>query len=267
MWFHPEDKTAPVLDAEKHVHSKHGNRHGSPEAGHLPPKAVVFCLGLGMTLLEEQFETQLLMEMLPGFITKSKVLGIKDRPEVCYLHGGYGGPQAASTVETLRVLGVQEILLVGLCGGFAPEVRVGDLLCPPTIRSEEGTSWHYLAHPELAQVNSPYSQEEMEGFWQARGRRMWHLPTVTTDAVYRQTFFKEALWREKGLAGVDMEASTVVNLCTVYGLKSTVLFMVSDQHPQSPGEPPWAWGGEGYREQLEDFVIGSVEFSRRRGTA
>lgn len=255
-WYFSEDRTPPVLSADRHVRSKH---RGGEEAG-LPPRAVVFCLGKGLPVLEENFSTRLLLESLPGFITHSKVLGVPGQDGVCFLHGGYGGPQIACTVETLHVLGVRELFLAGLCGGFGTDSRVGDVLLPEKIRSEDGVSRHYGEDPEFAAVNGPASAARLPAFFRGRGFRVKAENTVTTDAVYRQTFYKEALWREMGCSAVDMEAAALVNLCNYYGMKSTVALMVSDRHPLHEGDPPWAWGSDDFGALRDRFITSCVEF-------
>ena len=47
---------------------------------------------------------------------------------------------------------------------------------------------------------------------------------VSSDAVYRQTFYKERLWRERGAACVEMETSAVFYLTPVAsdGFRSTL---------------------------------------------
>jgi purine-nucleoside phosphorylase len=68
------------------------------------------------------------------------------------------------------------------------------------------------------------------------------LPIVTTDAVYRQTFHKEALWREKGAVGVDMETSAVFSISRLKGIEAVMVMIVSDVHPLSPEEKTdWKW--------------------------
>lgn len=255
-WFFSEDHTLPVIGAEAQIRSKY------PETGivPLPPRAVVFCLGKGLPVLEENFATHLILEQLPGFITHSRVLGMKGFPEVCFLHGGYGGPQIACAVETLRVLGVKELFLVGLCGGFGEDTQVGDVLVPERVWSEEGVSRHYIETPGFAKVNSPAPLEELVSFFQKQGFRAALKNTVTTDAVYRQTYYKEALWREMGCHGVDMEASAFVNLCNYYGLKSSVALMVSDRHPLHQGDPPWGWGGLDFQELRDRFIVACIKY-------
>ena len=120
-WFSPQDHSAPVIHPEKHAQSKYP---GQPLPA-LPRQAVVFCLGKGLPLLQERFALSLALDQLPGFITHSPVVPGGGRAPHLLPPRGYGAPQAACTVETLHALGVRELLLVGLCGGFSPELRVG----------------------------------------------------------------------------------------------------------------------------------------------
>ena len=127
-WYTPGE---PILSPGKQIESKYPGM----KIPVLPARAVVFCLGKGMPVLKEHYSCHQLMEKLPGFITHSEVLGIKDNPDVCFLHGGYAAPQIACTVETLHVLGVKEVFLVGLCGGFTPHLSVGDVILPDKVWS------------------------------------------------------------------------------------------------------------------------------------
>lgn len=260
-WFDPMDQTSPVIEPGAHIQSKYPGM----EMPTLPENAVVFCLGKGMAVVEGRFSVQTRMEKLPGFITHSKVDMVTGHAGVCFLHGGYGAPQAACTVETLHALGVKELLLVGLCGGFHPSLQVGDVVIPQKIWSEEGTSLHYREKTGFVELPSPRVRELTSHFAKA-GFSVENLPTVTTDAVYRQTYQKEALWRELGCAGVDMEASAVGAVCAYYGMSCTVALLVSDKHPQTPEEPSWKWGSDRYGQQLEQYIAGCVEFALKENT-
>ena len=122
-----------------------------------------------------------------------------------------------------------------MCGAFSEELRAGDILVPPLAFSEEGTSRHYF--------------EQTDSF--APGREAYaelckipdckNLPIVSTDGVYRQTFYKEALWREKGAAAVDMETSAVLAVTQYLGISAAAVLMVSDCHPLYDGAPAWKW--------------------------
>lgn len=257
MWYFSNDNSPPVIQPGPCIQSK----YSSTEIPALPSKAVVFCLGKGLPVLEERFSTCLLMEELPGFITHSKVLRVSEHPDVCFLHGGYGSPQIACTMETLHALGVKEAFLIGLCGGFGEDTQVGAILLPEKIWSEEGCSRHYYEAPRFAQVNSPQPLAKLAEFLEKRGFCVRLKNTVTTDAVYRQTYYKEALWRKMGCEAVDMEASAFVSLCNYYGMKSTVALMVSDRHPLHEGDPAWVWGSDSFRETRDNFIAACVSFS------
>lgn len=254
-----DDHTPPVFTAERHIHSKHVSGPGVC----LPKRAVAFCLGRGLPLLEERFDARPLMESLPGFITHSPVLKVRDRENLCFLDGGRGAPQAACTVETLHALGVTELLVVGLCGAFGEDVEVCDVLLPERLLCEEGTSRHYFPDPEFVRPEPVLPPKEAASFLVRRGFSVKRRDTVTTDAVYRQTFYKEALWREKGCGGVDMEASAMASLCGYYGMKCSVLLMASDKHPLSPDAPPWNWGNENFAKRRDDFIESCIELGLR----
>lgn len=256
-WYFPEDKTSPVFTAYNHIRRKF------PEGRvpKLPPRAVLFCLGRGLPVLRERFQTETLLEELTGFITHTPVYKVRGHDSVCFLHGGYGAPQATTTLESIRALGVEEILVVGLCGIFVPDLQVGDILLPKRILSEEGTSLHYKEELGFAQTSPPQAPRALADFLREKGFTAAERDTVTTDAPYRQTFHKEALWRGQGCAGVDMEASALVNLCAYYGMKSAVALMASDKHPVHEGDKPWAWGSLDFNGLRDDFIAACIAYS------
>lgn len=202
-WFNPNDTTRPVFTAEEHIRGK--NLPGIWEA--LPDRAVVFFLGKGFPVLEEAFPTEEVLATLPGFITHSRVLRVTGHEDVCFVHGGYGAPQAVCAVE------------------------------------------------------SPFPIETLAAYLQAQFFTVRQQNTVTTDAPYRQTYHKEALWREMGCAAVDMEASAFVNLCRYYGKKCAVALMVSDRHPLYEGAPPWQWGNADFAELQHRFITSCAAFA------
>ena len=259
-WFDPEDHSKPVISPPEQIRSKYPEM----QVPVLPARAVVFCMGRGLPVLKELYSCGQIMEKLPGFITHSEVLGVKDIPGVCFLHGGYGAPQAACTIETLHVLGVKEVILVGLCGGFDPDLSVGDILLPGKILSEEGTSLHYREAPGFAEVSTPVPFDEAASFFRNKGYGVWQKDTVTTDAVYRQTFRKEKAWRDMGCVAVDMEASALVNVCNLYRIRNMVVLMVSDRHPLSEDDPEWKWGCTDFGELCGRFVRDCIEFSTEK---
>lgn len=257
QWFFEDDHTQPVFTAQQHIHSK----HVTSEVTRLPKRAVAFCLGRGLPVLQERFETRTIMDAMPGFIAHSPAYTVKGNDNVCFFDGGRGAPQAGCYVETAHALGVEELLVVGLCGAFGEDIDVCDVLIPGRLLVEEGTSHHYSVSPDLAVPDSPWPREAMTGFLTERGFTVKHRDTVTTDVPYRQTYYKEALWRGKGYSGVDMESSAMVSVCNYYGMKCSVALMASDKHPLSPDSPPWAWGNLGFRGRRDDFIEACIRLA------
>ena len=154
---------------------------------------------------------------------------------LCFLNGGCGAPQAADTVETLAALGCKTIIAFGMCGAYDENVRVGKIIAPQKAFIEEGTSLH-----DYESIEASFPNEDMLN----TAASLFHIntyPVVSTDAVYRQTFRKEQLWREKGAVGVDMETSAVFSVARYLGLKAVALLMVSDIHPVKQDAPKWEW--------------------------
>jgi len=255
-WKYEEDKTSPIISAKEHVLSG----HRSQKIIKLPNRAIIFCIGMGLDCVEENYETITLMDSIPGFITHSKVLKIKGNENTCFVHGGYGSPAIADTIETLHALGVNEIVLVGMCGVFSNKVEVGNIIIPNRILSEEGTSRHYYSAVEFVKVHNDFEINEIKTYFEDCSFKVIAEDTVTTDALYRETFFKENLWREKDCVGVDMEASALVSVCNYYNMKSIVLLLASDKHPKSENEKSWVWGKEDFKNIQRNFVKSCTDF-------
>ena len=196
MWKFEDDRTATVLTAREHV----ACGHNGPVVS-LPETAILFYMHSGPQYLQEHYPCTLLTEKLPRFLQGGPVWKLDEK--ICFLDGGRGAPQAVDTIETLAVLGVKRVVTVGMCGGFSEQVAVGDILVPDKAFVEEGTSLHYYEQIDFAQPD----EQLFEQLKKIPGAKV--LPIVTTDAVYRQTFYKEQLWREKGAGAVDMETTAL----------------------------------------------------------
>lgn len=248
MWRIPEDDTAPVLTAAEQLSSAHRGC-----SYRLPDVAVVYFMSGAADAVRANCACMQYPEDFPRFLNRCPIWRLNDA-EVCFLNGGAGAPQAADTIETLAALGVKTVLSVGLIGAFSRQLRVGEIIAPRRAFVEEGASLHYYERIASA---SP----DTELLWQLSSRYGWQTcPIVTTDAIYRQTFMKEQLWREQGAVGVDMETSAVFSVSKYLGLRAAAMLMASDQHPQASGEPRWAWHmTDALR---EDMAEKSISFAR-----
>lgn len=257
QWFFEDDNTPPVFTAKQHAYSGHIRT----DVVRLPRRGVAFCLGRGLPVLRERFPTRLIMDELPGFIAHSPAYAVQGHENVCFFDGGRGAPQAGCYVETVHALGVEELLVVGLCGAFGEDISVCDVLLPDRLLIEEGTSSHYFVSPECAVPSSPWPGETMADFLTGRGFAVKHRDIVTTDAPYRQTYYKEDIWRKRGFSGVDMESSAIVSVCSYYGMKCAAALMASDKHPLSPDSPPWAWGNVDFKGRRDDFIEACIRLA------
>lgn len=229
MWTYPEDHTPSVITAAAQCRSEHGDA-GYPR---LPETAVLFYMHSGPAYLQRTRPCRLLLEKLPRFLQGGPVYGLGDA--ICFLDGGRGAPQAVDTLEILAALGVRRVYSVGMCGGFSDQVRVGDILVPPQAMVEEGTSLHY--YPAISEARpDPALFHTLSAIPGAK-----QLPIVSCDAVYRQTFFKERLWRRQGAVAVDMETSALFSVGAYLGISVASVLMVSDCHPLREGDAPWSW--------------------------
>ena len=230
MWKHSDDHTAPVLTAKAHIESC----HTESEKMILPDTAILFFMSGGVEHLCENYEVQLLNEKFPRFLRQCPVYALKEKG-ICFLNGGSGAPMAADTLETLAVLGVKRIFAVGMFGAFSDKITCGEVIVPDKAFVEEGTSLHYYESIEYAQPDQVLSRT----FAGELGVRSY--PVISTDAVYRQTFYKEQLWRRKGAVGVDMETSALFSVGKYLGLQTAAALIASDRHPLAENDVKWEW--------------------------
>lgn len=96
QWY----KTKPLIRASEHI------------------KAHMVCGA--MKYIESHYEIDVLTDKLPVFSGGSRCIKLEYFDHICFLHGGFGRPQAADVIETLCVLGVITIIAVDMCGSFSP---------------------------------------------------------------------------------------------------------------------------------------------------
>lgn len=141
-----------------------------------------------------------------------------------------------------------------MIGGFADDINVGDIVIPPRAYIEEGTSLHYYETIDYSTRDTDLF-DKITCFFDGHKE----LPVVSTDAVFRQTFYKESLWREKGAAGVDMETSALFSVGKYLGIKVVSILMVSDKHPMHEEDKKWSW--KMTKELRRELICKCVEFA------
>lgn len=252
-WYNKDDKTPGVITAKKHITSGHRQFEAKP----LPKNAIVFCLNRWDKVILENYDAYLHTEKLVRFFGNSPVYCINGNDDWCFLHGGVGAPQIADTIESINAVGVENVILIGMVGGFGENINIRDIVIPEKILSEEGTSIHYVGYNEFATIEN--RDLNLVDVLKNKGFNVSLDPTVTTDAIYRQTFYKENYWRSKGCVAVDAEGSAFVNVAKVLNMKAQCIFIVSDKHPMyETQEKTWKWGVT--YEDRRDFICSIIDY-------
>jgi uridine phosphorylase len=145
---------------------------------------------------------------------------------------GIGSPSAAIAVEELARVGAETLIRVGSCGTIDPAIDVGDLVITTGAVRGEGTSDEYVReeYPAVADhavVSALAAAAERLGYTYHCGL------TMSTDSFYagqaRPGFEGfEAVGsgsllddlREVNVKNIEMEASAVLTLANVYGLRA-----------------------------------------------
>ena len=158
--------------------------------------------------------------------------GEYDGEPVAVTSTGIGSPSAAIALEELARIGVESFLRVGSCGAIQRHVELGDLVITTGAVRQEGTSDEYIrkeypanAHDEV--VTALVTAAERLG-------HEYHLGvTCSTDSFYagqarpgfggfRALTAEEDLeeLRNAGVLNFEMEASSILTLASLYGLRA-----------------------------------------------
>ncbi|RQG86189.1 nucleoside phosphorylase [Natrarchaeobius halalkaliphilus] len=145
---------------------------------------------------------------------------------------GIGSPSAAIAVEELARVGCKTFIRVGSCGALQPEMNVGDLVITTGAVRQEGTTAEYVRedYPAVADhevVSALIAAAERLGYDYHTGL------TMSADSFYagqgRPGFdgFEAAgssdlvdQLTEANVANIEMEASAICTLATLYGLRA-----------------------------------------------
>ncbi len=158
--------------------------------------------------------------------------GTDDGTPISVTSTGIGSPSAAIAVEELARVGADTLIRVGSCGGIQPETDIGDLVITSGAVRQEGTSAEYIRddYPAVA-------DHAVVAALAAAAERLdydYHVGlTASTDSFYAgQSRDGFEGFRARGseddieelvAAGVlnfEMEASAILTLANVYGLRA-----------------------------------------------
>lgn len=154
---------------------------------------------------------------------------------------GIGGPSTAIAVEELAMLGVRTFIRVGTCGGIQPFMKIGDVVITTGAVRQEGASTHYAPMEYPAVADFEVTSALIEGAKKAKVR--YHIGiTCSSDTFYpgqeRNDSFSGYVpkrfqgitdeWKRLGVLNYEMEAATLLTVCSALRLRAGCITGVVD---------------------------------------
>ncbi|MGK2946071.1 MAG: uridine phosphorylase [Candidatus Malihini olakiniferum] len=146
---------------------------------------------------------------------------------------GIGGPSTSIAIEELAQLGVITFLRVGTTGAIQPDINVGDLLVTTAAVRLDGASLHFapLEYPAVANFGCIAALVDAA---KALGFPLHIGVTASSDTFYPgqeryDTYsgrvvcrFQGSMqeWKCMGVLNYEMEAATLLTMCSSQGLRA-----------------------------------------------
>ncbi len=149
--------------------------------------------------------------------------------DISMVNFGIGAPLAAMAMHCVSYLDqVDAVIMLGLAGGLAEEMNVGDFVLPTASIRDEGASHHYLhsnvpAEPNfkiqhiMAQTARDMGIRTRSGIFKTTDYRMWEF-----DEEFSETL------REQRVVGIDMEISALFSVGYAMGKPIGAIMLISD---------------------------------------
>lgn len=156
---------------------------------------------------------------------------------------GIGGPSTAIAIEELALLGVRTFIRVGTCGGLQRSINVGDVVITTGAVRREGASLDYapLEYPAVADYQIVRALQQA-----AQDLKIAHHVGITCSTATfhpgqeRTDSFSQyiplhlrgmtAEWQRLHVLNYEMEAATLLTICSALGLRGGCVSGVVDRH-------------------------------------
>lgn len=174
---------------------------------------------------------------------------IKDVP-ILITSTGIGGPSTAIAVEELAQLGVRAFLRVGTTGAIQSHMNIGDIVITTGAVRLDGASTHYapMEYPAVADYNLAWvlvaAAQEL--------KIPYHVGITCSSATFypgqeRSDSFSRYIirdlrgtkseWQRLGVLNYEMEAATLLTMCSALGLRAGCVCGVVDTPAQEQITP------------------------------
>jgi DeoD family purine-nucleoside phosphorylase len=141
---------------------------------------------------------------------------------------GMGCPSAAIVSEELVQLGAKNLLRVGTCGGYHPEMELGDLVIATAATPHDSTVFSITGGMPYAPATHFDVLHAAHHAIERSSRRTFVGPIVTSDLYYDPEEEPAALWNNLGVLAVEMEAAAIFTIAAMHGIKAGCLLTVSN---------------------------------------
>jgi purine-nucleoside phosphorylase len=150
---------------------------------------------------------------------------------------GMGGPSAAIVCEELIELGAKFFIRIGTCGAMNPDMNPGDLMLVTGACMSDGTSKELMsAYTAGMNLNLGFpATSDFEFLCAAVNEAKiqgvpYHVGKVASlDRFYGHSEDMYARLAKIGISAVEMEASTVLTIAALNGIRAAAMMTVSDQ--------------------------------------
>ena len=169
-----------------------------------------------------------------------------------------GAPMAVLTLEKLRALGAQRLIVYGWCGSLCPTLRAGDVLLPTWAVSGEGTSGHYPLKKRPESARRP--RRGLLDLLARQGLTAVEGPIWTTDAPYREGLAQVEALGGQGVLGVDMEFAALCTVAAFRQVELAAVLLVSDELRQGGWQP--AYKGKAFKAKSRAILQLLLDYCR-----
>ena len=131
------------------------------------------------------------------------------------------------TWELFNFYGVKQIIRIGTCGSYKPDVKLGSLViaegaCTDSnYGKERGIPGHFSAIADFSLLRKAVEQAEKQGL-------DYEVGNVMTSDIFYNASKEQGLWPKLGVLAVEMEAYALYFNAAVSGKKALAILTVSD---------------------------------------
>ena len=152
------------------------------------------------------------------------------KSDVSIVNPGVGSPSAGIIMHCLSFLdNLKCVVMLGMCGGIADDVEVGDIIIPTASIRDEGTSRHYLAQDVPALPDFRINRICEEVICRKAKKRPRSGIMLTTD--YRMWEFDEEFIEyihKHRIIAIDMEIATLFSVGYALNVPTGAIMLISD---------------------------------------